>query len=125
MKGKILIADDDRNLTEIISSVLRGKGYITEVAYDGTTALLLIKQFKPDLLILDIMMPIMDGYKVCQTLSEDYTYAPLPKVIILTARNSPLDKKISAVFGVAEFMNKPFDIDSLISKVDNLLGCQK
>jgi two-component system response regulator CpxR len=119
---KILIADDDRNLTKLLESFLTSVGYEIKVAHDGATALKMIGEYKPDLVVLDVMMPIMDGYSICKTLVEESQYKPLPKIIVLTSRKEDMDKKISEFLGADEFVNKPVMPGELAGKIRELLG---
>ena len=118
---KILIAEDDRNLAGLIQKMLEKEGFTTKVAYEGASTLKEIKEFRPDLLILDIMMPIVDGYNVCKILQEDIKYHPLPKIIVVTIRKDEWDKRISSFLGVDAFINKPFKFEEVLSTVKKLL----
>lgn len=122
MQKKILIADDDRNLIKMLKSMLTQFGYEIKTANEGATTLRLIKEFKPDLILLDIMMPIIDGYHICKTLSENPAYSPIPKIIILTVRKDDWDKRISEFAGADGFMSKPFQTDILLAKIEELIG---
>ncbi len=119
---KILIADDDRALAKLIESLLQNAGYETKIAYEGATTLKLIKEFRPDLVILDIMMPIIDGFHICKTLSEEPEYFPAPKIIVLTVRKDEWDKRISHFAGADLFMSKPFEPSELLNKIRQLIG---
>ena len=119
---KILIADDDRALAKLIETLLNNAGYETKIANEGATTLRLIKEFKPDLVILDIMMPIIDGYHICKTLSEDPEYSPAPKIIVLTVRKEEWDRRISHFAGADVFISKPFEPSDLLNKIRQLIG---
>lgn len=121
-RKKILIADDDRNLAKFLESFLCDRGYEVETVHDGATALGKVKGYKPDLVLLDVMMPVMDGYTVCKTLVEDPRYNPVPKIIVITSRNEERDERISQILGADTFVNKPFDIKELFTKIRKLLG---
>lgn len=118
---KILIAEDDRQLVKLLESILKNAGYEIKTAFDGATALKSIKEFQPDLLLLDIMLPVIDGYQICKTLSEDPQYEVQPKIIILTVRKSDYDKNLSKFVGADMFLTKPFDTDELLNKIKFLL----
>ncbi|OIO73429.1 MAG: hypothetical protein AUJ85_08050 [Elusimicrobia bacterium CG1_02_37_114] len=117
---KVLIADDDRHLVKLITSLLKDAGYVTKQAYEGATTLKLIREFKPDVVILDIMMPIIDGYHICKILAEEIEYSPAPKIIVLTVRKEEWDRRISEIAGADAFMAKPFNNEELLRKVKEL-----
>jgi DNA-binding response OmpR family regulator len=121
MNKKILIADDDRLLVRLIKTALVKEGYEIKYAYDGATTLKLIKEFCPDVIVLDVMMPVLDGYKICQMINENSQYNPIPKIIIATSRKSDIDKRISKIIGADSFINKPYTPSELISKINELL----
>jgi DNA-binding response OmpR family regulator len=119
---KILIADDDRTLTRLLEKLLKDAGYETKIANEGATTLRLVKEFRPDLVILDIMMPIIDGYHICRTISEDPEYSPAPKIIVLTVRKDEWDKRISQFAGADLFISKPFEPLDLLDKIRQIIG---
>lgn len=121
---KILVVEDDRALVRLVEMLLKGAGYDVRTAMDGATALRLIKEYRPDLLLLDIMMPIIDGYHICKIISEDPQYVPLPKIIVLTVRKEEWDRRISKFAGADAFMSKPFKNDDLLDKIKELLEQQ-
>ena len=122
MPSKILIVDDEVHLARILQFTLEHAGYNVYTAYDGKEALEVLKQEHPDLVILDLMLPIIDGYKVCNQLKNDDEFKDIP-VIILSARNldaEELDEPISADL----FIEKPFNTAILIKKVSELLSAR-
>jgi DNA-binding response OmpR family regulator len=119
---KILIADDDRNLVKLLVAFLSPVGYEIRTAHDGATALRIVSEYRPDLVLLDVMMPVVDGYNICKTLTEDPQYNPAPKVIIMTSRNEERDERISRVIGADVFINKPFKPGELTERIRELLG---
>ena len=119
---KILVAEDDRALVHLIETLLKDAGYDVRTAMDGATTLRQIKEYRPDLLLLDIMMPIIDGYHICKIISEDLQYAPVPKIIILTVRKEEWDRRISKFAGADVFMAKPFKNEELLNKIKELLN---
>ena len=119
---KILVAEDDRALLRLLETLLRDSGYDVRTAMDGATALRLIKEYRPDLLVLDIMMPIIDGYHICKIISEDLQYVPIPKIIILTVRKEEWDRRISKFAGADAFVAKPFRNEELLDKIRELLN---
>ena len=116
-KQKILIADDDSNIAELISLYLEKEGFETRKAENGKIALEMLKNFQADLLILDIMMPEMDGYEVCRTVRKD---SSIP-IIMLTAKGETFDKVLGLELGADDYMVKPFDTKELVARVKAVL----
>jgi DNA-binding response OmpR family regulator len=114
---KILIADDERDSVKVLEDFLKAKGFSVIVAYDGLDAIRLTKQNMPDVVILDIMMPFVDGYLACDTIKKDELTKNIP-VIILTAKD--ISKEIStAVSKNADwYVLKPYDRESLLNKIN-------
>ncbi|OGS45701.1 MAG: hypothetical protein A2539_08095 [Elusimicrobia bacterium RIFOXYD2_FULL_34_15] len=123
-KYNIMVVDDDKNLLDLLEINLKKSGYNVVSALDGIEGLKKTKIFKPDLVIVDLKMPGMDGYHFCwNILYEDGLYiSPVPKIIILTARDEKLDRGISKKIGVDAYITKPFEIEMVINKVKALLG---
>jgi len=119
---KIVIADDDRSIVKLLSTLLKSEGYELKTAFDGATALKLIKEFKPDLVLIDVMMPIIDGYHVCKALSEGEQYDPVPIIIIMTVRKEEWDKRISQFAGADAFIEKPFGTGDVLKKIREFIG---
>jgi DNA-binding response OmpR family regulator len=119
MAPKILIADDEVHLARILQLTLERAGYETIVAYDGEEALKKTREEHPELVILDLMLPLLDGYKVCRRLKCDEGTKSIP-VIILSARDlsrAELDEPMMADL----FMEKPFNSTVLLERISNLL----
>lgn len=116
-KQKILIADDDSNISELISLYLNKEGYETAKAADGREALEMFRSFNPDLIILDIMMPEMDGYEVCREVRKT-SQTP---IIMLTAKGETFDKVLGLELGADDYMVKPFDTKELVARVKAVL----
>lgn len=121
MPKTVLIADDEVDIVETLQFMLQAEGYICKVAYDGEEALALAKTVNPDLMILDVMMPKINGYKVCRLLKFDAKYKDIP-ILMVTARSQDEDKLIGEETGANEYITKPFDIEAVINKVKNYLG---
>ncbi|NLD06234.1 MAG: response regulator transcription factor [Synergistaceae bacterium] len=124
MVEKILIADDEENLVEFIGRALRKHGYKVISAYDGDNALFLMGEELPDLVILDLMMPLMDGWEVCRRAKSDPATRDIP-VIMLTARSSTDDAVQGLDLGADDYMRKPFSLDELLARVRVLLRRKK
>jgi two-component system response regulator MprA len=117
MKPKILVADDDELIAASIRRALIYEGYSVEVAHDGTTALRSALDHRPDLVVLDIMMPGIDGLEVCRRLRAE---SKVP-VLMLTAKDSINDRVVGLDSGADDYLVKPFAYDELLARVRSLL----
>ena len=113
---KILVVDDEVDLVETIRLPLEMEGYTVRVSYNGEDALNKARKENPNLIILDIMLPKLDGYKVCRLLKFDERYKHIP-ILMLTAKTQEKDKILGMGTGADEYITKPFDIDELVKKV--------
>ena len=121
MEGKrILLIDDEKDLVETMCFQLKAAGYDVITAYDGVEGLEKAKKEKVDLIILDLMLPKMDGYKVCGLLKKDNRYSKIP-IILFTARAQQSDKDMGIEAGADAYVTKPFDAKALILKIGELL----
>jgi two-component system, OmpR family, response regulator len=112
-KKKILVVDDDPNIRELISVNLRAAGYDVLNAENGQEALGAVKLYIPDLVVLDIMMPQVDGWEVCKYIRDNSELEHI-KIVMLTAKGTEKDKMIGRdIFRADDYMTKPFDIDEL------------
>ncbi len=116
-KQKILIVDDDENIAELISLYLTKECYETEIVGDGESALREFPAFKPDLILLDLMLPGIDGYQVCR---EIRTTSQVP-IIMLSAKGEVFDKVLGLELGADDYMIKPFDSKELVARVKAVL----
>lgn len=116
-KQKILIVDDDENIAELISLYLTKECFDTKIVHDGESALEAHKSFQPDLILLDIMLPRMDGYQVCRELR---TYSSTP-IIMLSAKGEVFDKVLGLELGADDYMEKPFDSKELVARAKAIL----
>lgn len=122
VRQKVLIVDDDENIADIISLYLTKECFETSIVYDGESALRVVNEFKPDLMILDLMLPGMDGYQVCREVRKS---SNLP-IIILSAKGETFDKVLGLEMGADDYMIKPFDSKELVARVKALLRrCQQ
>lgn len=119
-KKRVLIVDDEQDIVESVKFSLELEGIECIEAYDGEEALALAKREKPDLIILDIMMPKMNGYKVARLLKFDASYKDIP-IIMLTARTQDKDVKLGEETGADEYVRKPFEMDDLVKTVGKYL----
>ena len=118
---KILIVDDEKDLVEMLEVRIGALGYEVFKAYDGQEGLEKARETKPDLIILDIMMPKMNGYEVCRFLKFDEEFKNIP-ILMLTARGQDQDKKVGDDVGADAYMTKPFDGNELVTKIKEMLG---
>ena len=116
-KQRILIVDDDENIAELISLYLTKEFFETEIAYNGRSALELVKDFKPHLVLLDIMLPDIDGYEVCTEIRKTMQ---IP-IIMLSAKGEVFDKVLGLKLGADDYMIKPFDSNELVARVKAVL----
>lgn len=117
---KILIVDDEQDIVETLKFMLEAQGYKCFCAYDGEAGLNMAKEIIPDLMILDVMMPKINGYKISRLLKYDNKYKDIP-IIMVTARSQEDDKIIGQETGVNEYITKPFELDEVIAKVKEYL----
>lgn len=113
MDKKILIVDDEKPIVDILKFNLEKEGYKTVEAYDGEQAVKLALETKPDLIILDVMLPKMDGFTVCRKIRQKLSCP----VIMLTAKEEVVDKIIGLELGADDYMTKPFSIRELIARI--------
>lgn len=118
---KILVADDDSNLLMLVAQVMSRQGYQVIKASDGEQAMALAASERPDLVVIDVMMPGKDGLEVCRQLKLSPDTASI-KVILLTAKISNAVKAAGLDFGADCFMTKPFKVSELADKAKELLG---
>ena len=113
-KKTVLIVEDEKNIVDIVRFNLQREGYDTLEAYDGEAGLALAREKKPDLILLDVMMPKMMGFDVCRALRDEGDNVP---VIILTAREEEEDKILGLEIGADDYITKPFSMRELMARV--------
>jgi DNA-binding response OmpR family regulator len=118
--SRILIVEDDKDIADLIGHALQKAGHTTEQASSGTMAVTRVKQSAPDLVLLDVMLPGMDGFHVCQSLRSDPTTAAIP-IIMLTARGEESDRISGLELGADDYITKPFSPRELAARVAALL----
>src|SRR3989338_49069 len=121
MSKKILVLDDETAITKMVEIRLRAAGYDVVLAHDGQEGLEKAKTENPDLMILDLMLPKMYGFKVCGLLKSDARYKKIP-IIIYTARVQDSDQQLGKEVGADAYITKPFDPQVLLGKVKELLA---
>lgn len=113
MDKKILIVDDEKPIADILKFNLQKEGYSVELAFDGQQAIEKTHKFIPDLILLDIMLPKMDGFAVCKKLRESFQ---MP-IIMLTAKEEEVDKVLGLELGADDYITKPFGVRELLARV--------
>lgn len=117
---KILIVDDEQDIVESLKFVLEASDFTCYCAYNGEDGLKLAKEIIPDLIILDVMMPKINGYKISRLLKYDAKYKNIP-ILMVTARSQEEDKLIGEETGADEYITKPFELDEVVKKVEEYL----
>jgi CheY-like chemotaxis protein len=118
---RILICDDDPAILRVLQVNLEVEGYTTLLAHHGEEALEVAARENPDLIILDIMMPRLDGYQTCERLKADEMLKDIP-VVFLSAKAQQSDIEKGKTYGVADYLTKPFDPDVLVETIERLLA---
>lgn len=120
MKEKILIVDDEKDIVKMLDYNLKKEGYRTFSAYDGEGALDLAQRYHPDLMVLDLMLPGIDGLEVCRRLKKDNQTTSIP-IIMLTAKTQEADKVVGLELGADDYVIKPFSPRELIARIKAVL----
>ena len=113
-KQRIMIVDDDENINELISLYLNKECFETKMVYDGESALKELSVFKPNLIILDLMLPGIDGYQVCREIRKTNNVP----IIMLSAKGETFDKVLGLELGADDYMIKPFETKELVARVN-------
>src|SRR5437764_8268678 len=113
----VLVADDEKNIVQLARMYLQAEGFTVETAGNGREALEKVRIARPDLLVLDLMMPEIDGWEVCRRLRKE---SDLP-IIMLTARGDDVDKIVGLEIGADDYMTKPFNARELVARVKAVL----
>lgn len=114
---KILVVDDDSNICELIRLYLEKEGYTVKIVNDGVSAVNAFKQENPDLMLLDIMLPKLDGWQVCREIRK---FSDKP-IIMLTAKGETFDKVLGLELGADDYMTKPFDTKEMVARIKAVL----
>jgi two-component system alkaline phosphatase synthesis response regulator PhoP len=123
-QAKILVVDDEVYILHILDFILGAESYDVVTATNGEQALQKVREEKPDLVILDIMMPKLDGYETCRMIKNDPATKGIP-VILLTAKGREVDQKLGREVGANDYMTKPFSPSKLIERVQAILGVRR
>ena len=124
MKPKILVVDDEPDALEILGFKLKEAGYVPVFAKDGTRALIAARDERPALIVLDLMLPGIDGLEVCKLLRRDPTTSNIP-ILMLTARAAEMDRVIGLELGADDYVTKPFSPRELVLRIKKLLARAK
>ena len=116
--GKVLVVDDEPNIADVLSIALRFNHYEVETAADGQSALQAVTEFRPDLVLLDVMMPDLDGFEVAKRMRERADDTP---ILFLTARDTTDDKVRGLTIGGDDYVTKPFSVEELLARVGSVL----
>ena len=116
--GRILVVDDEDAITQLVSTVLRYEGFDVQCAADGRSAVKAAERFRPDLIVLDVMLPDFDGFEVFRRLSGK---APRTPVLFLTARGETTDRVHGLTLGADDYVPKPFSLEELVARVRTIL----
>jgi DNA-binding response OmpR family regulator len=119
--AKILVVDDESALTDLLDFHLRRAGYEVRTAANGWEAIAAVKQSRPDVMLLDLMLPDLDGFGVCEILRRDPLTATLP-IIIVSAWASPDSRMLGLELGALDYLTKPFSPRDLVERVNRLLA---
>ncbi len=120
MAQRILVVDDDRQIVRLVQSYLEQASYTVLTAYDGTTALRMIRAEQPDLVVLDLMLPDMDGWTITRAVRADHGTAALP-ILMLTARVEDADRIVGLELGADDYVTKPFNPREVVARVRAIL----
>jgi DNA-binding response OmpR family regulator len=120
MAAKILLVDDEKEFVDMIKMRLEAKNYAVITAHDGIEALNKTRELRPDLIILDIMLPNLDGYQICRMIKFDKTFGEIP-IILLTALDQEKDRKLGEQVRADAYITKPFEPEELVEKIAVLL----
>jgi DNA-binding response OmpR family regulator len=117
---KIMVVDDDEEFTKLYESVLQMSGFDTTAINQSTVAIEMAYLIKPDIFVIDLMMPDIDGFQLCRMLRKDPNFKRTP-IIIVTALNDEDSKMVAMGAGATDYLTKPFHIDALKSRINSLL----
>ncbi len=121
MVKKVLIADDEPNIVTSLEFLMEQSGYTVRVARNGEEALQLVGVFEPDLILLDVMLPLRSGFEVCQKIRENAAW-PQIKIVMLTAKGRDIEVTKGLALGADAYITKPFSTKELLARVRQMLG---
>ena len=121
---KIMVVDDDEDFTNIYKTTLNMKGFEATAVNQSTAAIEMAHLFKPDIFLIDLMMPVIDGFQLCKMIRQDPVVRNIP-IIIVTALTDDESKEVALGAGANDYITKPFSVDKLKSRIDALLEDKK
>jgi len=119
-RARVLVVDDEPDLIHILEFGLKAAGYQVDIAADGQEGLKKARETRPDIILLDLMLPKLDGYKVCRLLKFDERYRQIP-IIILSARTQEGDQTLAKEMGANRFITKPYEFSEILAHIEALL----
>ena len=119
---KILVVDDDIDLTDLMSTHLSARGFETFQAYNGTQAIKMYEEHRPDVVLMDMIMPGIDGLVATRKIRTISASPTNPQIIMVTVKNSQDDVVQSIAYGANDFIHKPLEITLLLKKIENIIG---
>lgn len=119
--AKVIVIEDEPHITTLVATKFRNAGHVVESASDGEVGLALVVDRQPDVVVLDVMMPKLDGYAVCQAIRERFTQSTGPLVVLLSARSQAADRERGFEAGCDDYIVKPFRPADLLARVTELL----
>jgi DNA-binding response OmpR family regulator len=119
-RARVLVVDDEPDLIHILEFGLKSAGYHVDVATDGQDGLKKARELRPDIILLDLMLPKLDGYKVCRLLKFDERYRQIP-IIILSARTQEGDQALAKEMGANRFVTKPYEFSEILAHIEALV----
>lgn len=120
MTKKVLIADDEPNIVTSLEFLLEHNGYDVRVAHDGQEVLDQLPEYRPDLILLDVMMPVRNGFEICQTIRANPEWRDM-KIVMLTAKGRDIEATKGLALGADAYVTKPFSTKDLVERVKELL----
>jgi DNA-binding response OmpR family regulator len=118
---KILLVEDSKNISGVLVDVLKAEGYTVMHAPDGVTGVAMTRREKPDLVLLDLLLPKLSGYDVCNAIKRDNNTRHIP-VLVISTMDKPESVARAKACGAANFMRKPYNLDDLLAEIKRLLG---
>jgi DNA-binding response OmpR family regulator len=119
--AKVVVVEDERDIAILVSTKFRNAGHDVSVAIDGEQGLHMVREARPDIVLLDVMMPKLDGYAVCEAIRAEFGAAPPPLVVLLSARSQVTDRERGFASGCDDYVTKPFRPAELLERVTRLL----
>lgn len=120
MGPSVLVVDDEPNIVLSLEFLLKKEGYDVRVARNGEDAIRLVRERRPDLILLDVMLPVRDGYDVCETIRANPAWKAIP-ILMLTAKSREVEREKALALGANDYVTKPFSTRELVERVKRML----